>query len=119
MADTQTVTPIQSATDAIQEVIGGYDPENLMSAIQVPADLAEFWQGMATSLQALAGRLEDESPVDNSLAESVREMAATVGGLSDTAQEAHADALRIHEADIERIENPRTAEHKADYQAHR
>lgn len=112
------VTPIQSATEAIQEVIGGYDPENLMSAGQVFPDLAEFWQGLATSLQTLAGRLEDESPIDNSLAESLREMAATVGGLSDTAQEAHTDFQRIHEADIERIENPRPAEQKADFQAH-
>ena len=112
------VTPIQSAAEAVEQVIGGYDPENLMSAGQVFPDLGEFWEAMARSLDALKDRLADGSPLNNSLIESLGEMSAVVGGLADTAREGYADFQRIHEDDINRIENPRPGEEKADFRAH-
>lgn len=117
MTDTGTTTPIQSAAEAIKEVIGSYDPENLMSCGQIFPDLGEFMEALSESLDSLAGRLE-ESPLDQSLVESLREMSATVAGLADTAREGEATFGRVHEDDIKRINEPRTNEQMADFSAH-
>jgi hypothetical protein len=117
MTDAATTTPIQSATEAMREVLGGYDPQNLMSALQVFPDLAEHYDGMAENLTALAARL-DESPVHETLRESLREQAGVFGGLADQAREAHAQAQSLHEDDIRRINEPRTGENMADFEAH-
>lgn len=118
MTTPTAVTPIQSATEAIQQVIGGYHPENLMSAGQVFPDMKEFYEGLATSLNSLADTLGDESPLHEQLVESLREQASALAGLRDQAEEGEKQFQTLHEDDISRVENPRTGETMADYAAH-
>lgn len=108
-------TAIQALDEAANDVLGSYEPHNLKSIQQVFPDLKNFFGTLAGQLDSLTGRLEEESPLHQDLIEALREMVSTLGGLRDSAEGAEGDFPRLHEADLDRYENPRAGEHLADY----
>jgi hypothetical protein len=104
------LSPITGAAEDVETGFAGFQPGSAPDMIDFFKDMPDFWDSLAGSLGSLAGRMEDEMPLHPSLAEQIREMAGTVAGLRDQAQETNGLFRSHHEAEIRRVEEPRHGE---------
>ena len=101
---------IEAAAEAAEQQIGGYEPENAADLDQFLGSLPDYFGAVAQAFRNVADTLADRFPVEAVVVERLREISATVGGLSDFSGEAHSVHRASHERELERIENPRPGE---------
>jgi hypothetical protein len=81
----------------------------------------ETLEDMAQRYEAMAKAAEEDQPIDNAVAEGLREIARMLRAATGIATDLHPTWRRQHEADIHRVENPRKGsarvESKADVQS--
>lgn len=101
---------ITAASEAVQQSIGGWAPENAVELDQFLIALPDLLESVSSSIHRVASRLGDEFPVERAVIEHLQDVAATVAGMCDYVGEAHGIHRRVHEKEIERIEQPRPNE---------
>jgi hypothetical protein len=101
---------IEAAAEAVEQHIGSWEPENALDLDLFLSSLPRLFESVSGSIGHVASRLGDEFPVDAAVTERLREIAATVRGMSDFAGEAHAIHRIVHAKELERIEEPRPGE---------
>jgi len=101
---------IEAAASAAEEHIGGYEPSNADDLDHFLGGLPDYFGAVAGSFQRVADTLADRFPVESIVVERLREIGATIGGMSDFSGEAHTAHRAAHERELERIENPRRGE---------
>lgn len=106
-----TASPLGPLTEDISTGFDKFQPEGAADMIGFFQELPEVWEALAGALGSLAGRMEDEMPLHPAMAEAIREMAGTVAGLRDAAQETNGQFRSLHSKEIERVEEPRIEEH--------
>jgi hypothetical protein len=105
-----TGSPITTLTEDTTSGFSNFKPVSARDMIDFFKELPDFWEALAGSLGSLSGRMSDEMPLHPALAESVREMAGTVAGLRDAADEMNSLFRTAHEKEIQRHEEPRPGE---------
>lgn len=100
----------QALSEAIQNEIGGFEPQHATEVEAFIAGLSEPFAEFSNSLMIVAERLASEFPIDAAVAEQLRQLAGHVATCGDWAQEAHRVFRLVHANDLERHENPRTRE---------
>jgi hypothetical protein len=106
---------VGAAAEAVEQHLGSFSPENVADFDQFLKDLPEFFGAVGAALGRLADRFADELPIDQAVAEHIREMGAQAAGQQDYASEAYSIFRNVHESDLERLENPRPGEEFLDY----
>jgi hypothetical protein len=101
---------IDAAAEAVSEHIGSWEPENALALDAFLQGLPRLFEAVASSVGHVAERLGSEFPVHPSIPEHLREIAATVAGMSEFAGEAHHIHRVAHAKEMERIEDPRPNE---------
>lgn len=101
---------LEDTADAIEQGIGGFDPENAVDLGSWLASLPRVEEARATAYSRAADRLADGHPVHPDVIEHLREMASQADGQREYAEEAHHIFTTSHEAELERLENPRPNE---------
>lgn len=101
---------ITAASEAVNQSVGGWAPENAVELDQFLLQLPDLLESVASSISRVASRLGDEFPVERAVIEHLQDVASTVGGMTDYVREAHGIHRRVHEKEIERIEQPRPNE---------
>jgi hypothetical protein len=101
---------IEAAAEAIEEHIGGWQPENAVDLDAFLSALPRLFESVAGSVRTVAERLGDEFPVHPSVVDHLREISATVAGMTDFSAEAHSTHRQAHAHELERIEEPRPGE---------
>jgi hypothetical protein len=101
---------IEAAAEAAQQHIGGFEPENAADLDHFLSALPQYFGSVASAFHSLADTLADRYPVEPVVTERLREIGATIAGMSDFSGEAHAAHRSAHERELSRIENPRPGE---------
>lgn len=101
---------ISAATEAIDQYVGGYQPEGATDLDLFLQDFPQLFEHLGQAIQTMASTLGEQFPVEPALPEKLREVGASVAGMADEAREAHGVHRNVHEAEINRIENPRPGE---------
>lgn len=101
---------IDAATEAIDQHIGSWEPQTAVELDEFLSGLPRLVESMSTSLAQVADKLGEQFPVEASVTQMIREIAAHIGGMTDMAGEAHTVHRGAHEKELERIENPRNNE---------
>lgn len=101
---------IDAAGEAAGQQIGGYEPQNAADLDQFLGSLPDYFGAVAQAFRNVADTLADRYPVEPIVVERLREISATIGGMSDFSGEAHAAHRAAHERELHRIENPRANE---------
>jgi hypothetical protein len=106
----QLVNRIDAASEAVGQHIGGYEPENAADLDQFLGSLPDYFGAVAQAFRHVAETLADRFPVEPVVVERLREISATIGGMSEFSGEARAVHRAAHERELQRIENPRPNE---------
>ncbi|MBO0813532.1 MAG: hypothetical protein J2P30_00025 [Actinobacteria bacterium] len=101
---------IDAASEAASQHIGQFEPDSAEDLGLFLSGLPSYFESVSTAFRTVAERLADGYPVHPSIPERLREIGATVGGMSDFAAEAHSAHRAMHEKELDRIENPRRGE---------
>lgn len=101
---------VDAAVEGISQHIGNWEPQTPVDLDEFLSSIPQLFESLSTSLAGVADKLGEQFPVEPSVTESLREMAAHVSGLTDTAGEAHTVHRSAHEQEMHRIENPRVNE---------
>lgn len=101
---------IEAAAEAVQQHIGGFEPENAADLERFLSELPGYFDSVANAFRNVADTLSDRYPVEAVVTERLREIGATIGGMSEFSGEAHAAHRAVHEKELARIENPRPGE---------
>lgn len=101
---------IEAAAEATQQQIGGFEPENAADLDLFLAALPDYFSSVANAFRNVADTLADQYPVESVVIERLREIGATISGMSDFSGEAHAAHRAAHEKELSRLENPRPGE---------
>jgi hypothetical protein len=101
---------IEAAAEAAQQHIGGFEPENAADLDRFLSALPEYFDSVASAFRTVADTLADRYPIEPVVTERLREIGATIAGMSDFSGEAHAAHRAAHERELTRIENPRPGE---------
>jgi hypothetical protein len=101
---------IDAATEAIDQGIGSFEPENVDDLGAFLQALPAVYEALGNGLNRLADRFGDELPIHQSVVEHIREMASSAFGLHEYGGEAYQLFVNTHEDDLERLENPRPGE---------
>lgn len=101
---------IEAAAEATEQNIGGFEPENAADLDLFLSALPGYFSSVAGAFQNVADTLADRYPVEAVVVERLREIGATIAGMSDFSGEAHAAHRAAHESELSRIENPRPGE---------
>jgi hypothetical protein len=103
-------SPIRALADEVQAGFAGFRPENITDLRSLMTDLPDFWDQLADGIRGLAARFDEELPIDPKVAESVREMGATIVGLGEHCREMSALFEQVHEPELRRLDEPRANE---------
>ena len=106
---------VEAATEAIDDNIGSFEPENMDDLAGFLAGLPRLFESLAGSLGRIADRFGDELPIHVDVQEHLRELASQTAGLQDYAAEADGIFRAAHADDLNRLENPRPGEEFTDY----
>jgi len=98
---------IEAAAEAVTQYIGGFHPETPEELDLFLGGLPAYFSAAADAFRSVADTLSDQFPIENVVPERLREIAATIGGMSDFAAEARAVHRAAHDSEIERREDPR------------
>ena len=101
---------VDAAAEAIDQHIGGWQPDNAIDLDMFLSSIPQLFESLSGAFNHVADTLGDQFPVDPSVPERLREIAATVAAMADHAGEAHSTHRSVHEKELERIENPRPNE---------
>ncbi|HTV99801.1 MAG TPA: hypothetical protein VMF87_05840, partial [Streptosporangiaceae bacterium] len=101
---------IDAASEAVQQHVGQFEPENANDLDSFLARLPDFFATVGSAFRSVAARLSDSYPVDASIPDRLNDIGATIAGMADFSGEAHAAHRARHEKEIERLENPRPNE---------
>lgn len=106
-----------AVADAIDEHIGGWEPQNATDIFQFLAGLEPMCSHLGMALGNAADRLGSDYPLDQAVVGHLQEMAALAVNLGAWGESAHSLARAAHENDLQRLENPRPNEQVFDIQA--
>lgn len=101
---------IDAVTESIDQGIGGFEPENVDALGDWLRALPHVYGALAGGLARVAERFGGDLPVHPSVVEHLHEMSASAAGQQEYAGEAHHLFRTSHEADLERLEDPRPGE---------
>lgn len=101
---------IDAATEAIEQSIGGFQPESATELSQFLERLPELFASMTTSLVRVSDTLGEEFPVAPNVAEMLREGQSGLAALADHYEETYRTFRVEHEKELQRIEEPRPNE---------
>lgn len=101
---------LDSVNDAIDTAMGGFEPENVEDLGSWLEGLPGIYERLSGALTTVADRFVEEFPIHPDVAEHLREMASGAAGQQEYAAEAHGIFRTSHEADLDRLENPRAGE---------
>jgi hypothetical protein len=107
----------QRAAEAIREHLSGLDPENMSELDRTFHDLPQVFAVQQEVFSRLAEALRGQHPVESQTCEAVRELAGSMGGVADFAQEIYHTWRSEHAEKLKRIEQPGPAEHEWDVRA--
>ena len=109
---------IEQAIDAIDN-ISHWEPETVSDVDEFLSDLAELYEALATTQARLAERFGSDLPIGAAVVEHLSELASTAAALTDHARESQSIFRAAHEAEFERLENPRPKEELWDVSTNR
>jgi hypothetical protein len=101
---------LDGAIEAIHDSIGNFHPENVDELQAWFQELPEVFTELGSALETASGRFADEYPIANAVSDHMSELAGTTSGLSDHAGATYEVFRQAHEADLQRIEEPRPNE---------
>lgn len=101
---------IEAAAEAATDNIGRWEPENAADLDQFLQGLPDYFSAVAQSFAHVAETLSDRYPVHPVVVERLREIGATIGGMTDFSADAYAIHRTAHDRELQRIENPRPGE---------
>lgn len=119
MDSTTPTLGITAVTEAVREHIAGFEPENASEIGGWLAGLDSLFTELGAGLVNVAERLGGEHPVDQSVVEHLQQMGAHALTLADYGTQTHALFRAAHEADLNRLDNPRAREEDWDVQNNR
>lgn len=102
-----------STRDAINDAmaqIAQFEPQSGMDIVRFLEEQGDNVSAMGEAFTTLADRMASEMPLASPVVDAVRDLGAGLLSLVGIAQDAHGTMLAAHEADLQRIENPRPNE---------
>lgn len=105
---------ITAAAEAMRDYIGGFVPQNAADLTNFVGGLHEVFTALSESLASVSTTFSDDEPVAPAVVDHLEELRSMVSGLVDYAAEAGPIFAQAHEADLERLDNPRPNEQKMD-----
>lgn len=105
-----TASALSPVVDAVQQNIGGFEPENALDTQAFLAGLQELYTEVGTALINVADRLASEHPVDAAVIDHIREMGGHTMVLANWGAQTHGLFRAAHEAELRRLEEPRPRE---------
>lgn len=112
-------TPISQAAEEIQGAIAGWQPENIEDLRGMMTDVGALVRALSGGVETIAAKCRDELPVHNSITEHIEQIIPALNGIADHADELPGLFEKLHEHDVERVDNPRPGEEIMDYQANK
>lgn len=106
---------IDSIVTAFEDNLGGYEMTNTEGHHAFLASLADIPSALGEAFATVAGHFEGETPLDQSVADFMREMAQACESAATTAGELFDAWSTQHEYDINRALDPRPGEELLDY----
>ncbi|WP_326828658.1 hypothetical protein OIE13_22185 [Streptosporangium sp. NBC_01810] len=106
---------IIAASEALRDYIGAFVPQTAADMTDFVADLHEVFTALDESLASVSARFSDEEPVHPVVVDHLGELRSMVSALVDVAADAGPIFKQAHEADLERLDNPRPNEQKMDH----
>lgn len=103
-------SPLANAAEAVRDAFAAFKPEKPEDFEDFFKGLPEFFRDQASALSTLAQRGDDEMPLNKSVVEEMREMAAAFAGLGDKSDELNQHFRTAHSVELERAHNPRAGE---------
>lgn len=107
--------PIQAAVDAIHDNISGAVFSNMADFTAFVSSLDALLEALHESLGTVNAKFTDDEPVDPRVVDHLEEVRAMLLAPLELARDAGAVFGAAHEADLERLDNPRAGEEKLDY----
>ena len=101
--------PIEQAAEAIS-AIGSWEPESINEVDQFLQELGQLYEALATTQANLAQRFGSDLPIGEPVVEHLGELASGAASLTDHAQQGREIFRSVHQAEFERLENPRPHE---------
>lgn len=106
-----TSQQVQNITQAITDVFANFNPEKIVPDFEnFISDLHLVPEALAEALKKFAARIESEWPVNNQVADAVREMVPGAIQMGEAAGEANTQFRSLHQQELEQHHNPRTGE---------
>ena len=110
-----SVSPqINAAVEAIRDHLGGFTAHSAGEFVAYVSDLHLVLEELALALGQANGRLADDDPLDPRVIEHLDEVRAMLSPVAEHAREAGPLLRAVHEADLQRLENPRPGEQQWD-----
>ena len=103
----------EHAAESFSESVGGYHLPDSKAVPDVDDFLGSFgdmFRQMGDSLAQLADGFASDTPVDQAVAEYIREVGTGLAAMGEGGDEVHQTWRQANAADIDRHENPRPAE---------
>ncbi|GAA1711030.1 hypothetical protein GCM10009745_68870 [Kribbella yunnanensis] len=110
--------PIAQAVDAVQ-AITAWEPESINDVDEFLTDLGDLYEALATTQANLAQRFGSDLPIGAPVVDHLSELASGAAALTDHAHQGRSIFRSFHEAEFERLENPRPNEEMWDVRANR
>lgn len=107
--------PVQAAVDAIHDNISGAVFSNMADFTAFVSSLDVLLEALHESLGTVNAKFTDDEPVDPRVVDHLEEVRAMLLAPLELARDAGAVFGAAHEADLERLDNPRAGEEKLDY----
>ncbi len=110
--------PIDQAVEAVQ-AIGAWEPESINDVDEFLTELGNLYEALATTQANLAQRFGSDLPIGAPIVDHLAELASGAAALTDHANQGRSIFRSFHEAEFERLENPRPHEEMWDVSANR
>ncbi|WP_170304866.1 hypothetical protein [Kitasatospora viridis] len=98
---------LSSAADVMLQAATTFDPELMVEFQQLVEDLPTAFGTIQEVLRVLAEKSAESLPVDPAVVEEIGEGYRAMGKVVQALEEVAPVYMRVHEADIERVDNPR------------
>lgn len=105
---------VAAHADEMKAAAGAYAPEGMLTFESDLRQLPDALRAIGDSLRIWGQKVEGEFPVDPRVIELVKAAVSIQYKVAAAVEEAPAVFRRIHESDIQRLENPRVGEDKWD-----
>ena len=112
-------SPFATAAEAVTAAFSGFEPTSIEPLRGAFKDLPELLDALHKGVARMAETCDNQLPVDKKVVEALQELLPTIAGLRDAAGEIGPQFESAHEAELSRIDNPRTGEEIFDLSANR